>query len=356
MRISLWVAGVIALMIATAKAAPPVDLGDGRQPRLAIASDGSMYAVVGRDDGGVYWMGSTDNGTSWSSPARVESLKGKIPLGMRRGPRIVVVGDSIVITAVVGAKGNGQDGDLVAVRSTDRGKSWSEPVAISDAPAAAREGLQTIVSDGKSRLAAAWLDLRDGNTVVMSSVSTDLGRTWQKNLVVYRSPDGHVCECCHPSAAFDSDGTLYVMFRNWLQGNRDMYLAASRDGGLSFSPADKLGRESWLLRGCPMDGGDVAILAGKVFTVWRRSNTIFSASPRQTIERKIDAGRQPALAVTAAGEWIAYIKEGQLWVAPPKGEAMRMADKADFPVLTTAGDSVLCAWEADGRSYVSVMK
>ena len=46
--------------------------------------------------------------------------------------------------------------------------------------------------------------------------SKDGGQTWSPNFSVYESPDGHICECCHPSAVIAADGAIHVMFRNWL--------------------------------------------------------------------------------------------------------------------------------------------
>ena len=37
------------------------------------------------------------------------------------------------------------------------------------------------------------------------------GAAWSKNALVYRSPAGNVCECCHPSVAFG--------LRGWISGD-----------------------------------------------------------------------------------------------------------------------------------------
>ena len=39
----------------------------------------------------------------------------------------------------------------------------------------------------------------------------------------------------------DGSNDVYVMFRNALGGNRDMYVARSRDGGKTFGAAAKVG-------------------------------------------------------------------------------------------------------------------
>jgi len=73
---------------------------------------------------------------------------------------------------------------------------------------------------------------------------------------------------------------VYVMFRNWLKGNRDLYLIQSSDDGKSFEQAQKFGNGSWKLKGCPMNGGGlVKNKKGDSETVWRREGKIQASSP-----------------------------------------------------------------------------
>src|SRR5689334_20025609 len=108
----------------------------GRQP--VLATNGTIVGLaMGRDDG-VYFARSSDGGRTFSEPVRVVQ-SAHLSLGLRRGPRIAMVGRSIVITAVVGERGNGLDGDLMAWRSDDDGRTWSAGTRINDVPGAARE-------------------------------------------------------------------------------------------------------------------------------------------------------------------------------------------------------------------------
>src|SRR5260370_1332262 len=131
-------------------------------------------------------------------------------------------------------------------------------VVINDAPAAAREGLHSMVAGG-GLLFATWLDDRAQGKRLYGATSKDAGLTWSKNVEVYESPSGTICQCCHPTALIDGNGVIHVMWRNALDGNRDMYVAHSKDGGVSFGRARKLGEGSWELNACPMDGGGLAI-------------------------------------------------------------------------------------------------
>src|SRR5215813_8143328 len=136
-------------------------------------------------------------------------------------------------------------------RHTICGRDWSSDVCSSDL-------LHALTSDRNGNVLAAWLDKRAEGTQIYGSRSTDGGRTWSKNVSIYASPDGTVCQCCGPSIAAADSGQVWVMWRNALQGSRDLYITSSRDG-VRFEPARKIGVGTWPLNACPMDGGGLAV-------------------------------------------------------------------------------------------------
>ena len=204
-------------------------------------------------------------------------------------------------------------------------------------------------------LACAWLDLRAKGTTVYASVSRDAGKTWSRNALVYRSPGGTVCECCHTSVAFTSSGELLMMFRNVLGGNRDMYLCRSHDGGKTFTPAEKLGVGSWPLNACPMDGGAIASDArGRIASAWRREETIYTCAPGQP-ERAVEGGQQPWIAAGRDGFWSAWIvgRPGTLRVQYRASAIRTLAEGANDPVLASSGGNVGIAWTAADGLWVN---
>jgi photosystem II stability/assembly factor-like uncharacterized protein len=223
-----------------------------REPQLAAS--GSTVALTFGAGSAIYFTVSHDSGRTFSAPVKVEQAS-NVLLTHHRGPRIAISGKTIVISAITSktassdahAHGAGPDGDLFVWRSTDGGKTWSQAIRVNDVPNAPNEALHTLAADAKGNLFLAWLDHRSGKgTTLYGARSSDAGATWSKNFLVYQSPDGTICECCHPSSAFASDGELLVMWRNWLDGSRDMYLARSRAGAV-FGPAEKLGIGTWKL-------------------------------------------------------------------------------------------------------------
>jgi len=329
--------------------APDVPL---REPQLA--ANQSIVALAFGAQNGIYFRASRDEGKTFSPTVKVADGE-IVPLSRHRGPRIALAGNTIVITAVTGKKaaegthahGLPSDGDLLVWRSTDGGKRWSPGVAINDVPGAPTEGLHSLASDGKDTLFAIWLDKRSGKgTRVYGARSTDAGATWSKNVPVYESPEGTICECCHPSVAIDAGGQVVVMWRNWLGGNRDMYLARSRDG-MSFSRPEKLGTGSWPLNACPMDGGGMALSGGRIVTAWRRAENVFLAEPGRS-ETQIGVGKDVALAVTGGRTYVIWVNGTavEVWAG---GKPLVLSKTGALPSMTSLPHGgVLAAWEQDG--------
>jgi hypothetical protein len=327
-----------------------------REPQLAAS--GSTVALTFGADAAIYFTVSHDSGRTFSAPVKVEQA-GNLLLTHHRGPRIAISGKTIVISAITSkaanseahAHGAGPDGDLFVWRSTDDGKTWSQAIRVNDIPNAPNEGLHTLAADAKGNLFAAWLDHRSGKgTTLYGARSSDAGATWSKNFLVYQSPDGTICECCHPSSAFAPDGQLLVMWRNWLDGSRDMYLARSRAGG-AFSQAEKLGVGTWKLNGCPMDGGGVAVSQQRVFTAWRREGTVYLAEPGAH-ETALGQGKDLAMAAGPKGVYVAWVSATAIELQVPGATPVTLSNNGAFPAIAVLSDGALvAAWqEGDGIS------
>jgi BNR repeat-like domain len=311
---------------------------DGRQPQLA-SRDGLTGLTFGAGNA-IYFASSADGGKKWSQAVKVAE-DGVLSLGSHRGPRIAIGSGVIVISAAAGAKGRGQDGDLRTWRSLNGGKTWTAGPQVNDVPASAREGLHAMAAGPGNRLIAVWLDDREGRKALYGATSEDGGVSW-KNERLYRPGKGSVCECCHPNVIFGPNGHIYAMFRNSLEGSRDLYLLTSANGGRSFSP-QKLGEGTWKLDACPMDGGSLVLDGVGIRTVWRRGDTVYEARPGKP-EREIAKGKNPA----AAGSWTAWTSGDDLYVANSGGVARKRTGA--YPALVDAGAGrAVIAYEAEGR-------
>lgn len=370
-RSFLFIAVAVTLFPVGSAAAEntPSDVGQGRQPQVAVTSTRAFIAYA--KDGAIYCVSSPDGGKTFGAPVKV-AQPANMPVGMRRGPRIAATETAVVITAI--QRPSGRDGDLVAWRSTDEGKTWS-PVAkpLNTQPGAAREGLHGMAAGPGGAMFCVWLDLRNtpsshghgGNTELWGARSSDGGATWSPDALLYRSPQKSVCQCCHPSVAYSAEGkSVAVMFRNELAGNRDMYVMESRDGGRTFSPAKKLGVGTWELNACPMDGGMITYPgfgqereggagAAAPVTAWRRAGEVFISRPGER-EQKVGNGQQPWVTSRGSVSVVAWIsgRPGRLLVRWGDEQPITVADRASDPSIAaspTGRGAVLAAWESNGR-------
>lgn len=207
-------------------------IGEGVHPAAATDPAGGVHVVFGRGET-ILYAASADGG-GFTKPVRIDSLPG-LHLGASRGPQIAATAQSVVITAIDKA---GRVWAYALDRSTGR---WQQRVAVTDAPDVAKEGFVALAAGSAGSYNAVWLDLRGNRrNKVAGARSTDGGRTWSANRVLYQSPDGTVCECCQLSVV-SRGNSVAVMFRNFLGGSRDMYLLTSADGGQTFGRAEKMG-------------------------------------------------------------------------------------------------------------------
>ncbi len=327
----------------------PPEFRGAVQPQVAVSPDGRIHVVFGKENT-LYHVASAD-GHTFSPPVKVGELD-KLALRMRRGPRIAATDRCVVVTAISHA-----DGNLHAWTSMDGGKSWRPGAKVNDTEGSAREGLHAMAGSAGGFVLATWLDSRKGATELWSATSDNGGVDWGANKLVYRSPDGHICECCQPSAAVGAGGEIALMWRNWLGGSRDLYLSTSNDRGKTFSAAVKLGTGAWKLDGCPMDGGSVALSGGgKPVAIWRREKAIF-ASEAPTEERLIQASSvQPVVVMSKAGPVYFWEHEGGLMIQKGREAPARFAEKgtaAAAAALPGGGETVV--WESTGGNAPTIL-
>lgn len=321
-----------------------------RQPQVAISGGRfkSVFLVFGTKDT-VHIALSASEGRTFGRPLVVDEV-GNLSLGLRRGPRIVSLRKVVVVTAIAGVKGGGQDGDLWCWRSETNGKSWTKSGPVNPKAGAAREGLHAMAGGPGWKVYTAWIDLETDSPRVLGSLSTDAGSTWAKP-VVLEGDASAICPCCAPSAAFGADGSVAVMWRGQSGGARDLVVARSEDGGTTFSKPVKVGTGTWKITSCPMDGGALAAKGNEITAVWRREDKVY-ASPLSGAEVFLGEGEQPSAAATLAGTYVLWVKKrgGPLMLkGPGSAEPVELDAAASDPVVATAPDDsgfTLATWES----------
>jgi len=317
----------------------------GQMPNLAKDNSNQIHLVYGSGDSILYSL-SDDQGNTFSKPSLISILTGLTASHMR-GPQIAATSNGLVVTACTNS------GNIFSYTSDGSG-GWTPGSRVNDVDTIAKENLMALGAEGNNAF-AVWLDLRDGHNKLFGARSINGGKTWSKNSIVYSSPDSTVCECCKPSVMTRGEN-VYVMFRNWLNGNRDLYLIKSSNAGVSFGQAQKLGDGSWPLNGCPMDGGGLALNKnGNPETVWNREGIIYACEPGKE-EKELGEGKNCTMESVNGKNVYAWVEDGNIILLKPQGMKKNLG-KGQLPVLKAVNkEHILCVWEKDKLIHKAVLE
>ena len=184
-------------------------------PKLAAsnAADNLLYAVWSEypvsGTQQIYYSRSTNNGDTWSQPAAISTAPAPSTAVV---PVIAANGNKVVVTwtdAILG-------GDIWYRISIDGGVTWvAAPAALY--PAAGYSRPSGTLVDSLGRIHVAWFDSRTtGYGQTYHTMSCDNGATWTP-LVRVNQFDG-VVDNESPVLAEGSDGTIYMLYRSSRDG------------------------------------------------------------------------------------------------------------------------------------------
>ncbi len=312
----------------------------GQQPNIGIDTKGVIRMVYGNGEN-VYCITSRNSGVRFSDPVFVGQIRG-MHLGHTRGPQIASSKNYTLITAI------DKEGSVHSYRLNHQSSKWSKLSSVNDSKGSAVEGLMALTADKEDNFYAVWLDVRlqKKNNIFFSSIN---GKSpeWSKNLMVYKSPDEHVCECCKPNISFNNN-KLVIGFRNWLTGSRDIYYSVSTNKGKTFAIPKKSGTGTWRLNACPMDGGGLAISeSGITSTAWRRNSDVYYWSENDT-EKKVGTGRDVSMAQNKGKTVIAWQEKNIIKILDLNKESpLEIGNGISPRVYALANGKIICVWEED---------
>ena len=255
---------------------PYIVADDGSGPHA-----GNLYVGWTRwtlTDSEIMFSRSTDGGKTWSTPVEIDDHPGlpRDDNGALEGFAAVVAPDSTVYA--VWSTGEG----IVLTQSHDGGRSFSRPrLILRTAPIMfaiqtleRANGFPQIAIDPKSgRLYVTWSDYSNGDLDVFCAASSDKGKTWGQPVRVNNDPVHNGAEQFFQWSAVDPvDGAVNVVFydrRGDPQGRKQIVvLARSSDGGKSFANyawTDNAFEAGNVFFG---DYSGLTAFGGKVYGVW----------------------------------------------------------------------------------------
>ena len=362
------------------KTAQPLQISangvDAAEPATAAAPDGSFYvAWVNHDakQADVMLAHFNTEGAQQGAPVRVNRQQGVATAWRGDQPSVAVAADGAVyVLWTARVEANDKRGtEIYLSASNDRGQSFASEVKVNDDKGPTDHGMHSLAVAQDGRVYAVWLDERnvhepmpstkaeghhmESNRDVYLSYSTDGGRTFSAN----RKVATEACPCCKTSLAIAADGTLYAGWRQVLPGSfRHIAVAASNDGGTTFSRPVIVSDDHWVLQGCPVSGPSLSIdrASGNLKVVWfaagegdapgvyfaESSDKGRSFSARQLLSQETVRGT-PALTANVA-VWQGDRVETKMRELGNAGSALSVAANAELPAATYANNKLFIAY------------
>lgn len=316
------------------------------EERLSIARPLSVGAAL--DAGGRLWLArvenrklwvsrSSDGGRSFSDPVAVTPQPEAVTADAENRPKIAVGADGSVHVSWTQSLGKPMSAYIRYARSTDGGMTFSSPVILNDDRQVISHRFDALAIDGRGRVAVVWLDARSrSGKTVNKSPQTDVGlyAAVSENGGENFGKNRRVADHSCQCCRTGLTWTAAGPIAFW----RHVFGRNIRDfaiADLNGGPLLRVTDDEWEIDGCPHHGGGIAADGrGNLHIAWFTNG----AKRKGIFYRRI---AQTDFSKMAA----------PLDMSAPLalGEPAR---QAGHPAVAAAGDRVLLAWrEFDGQRF-----
>ena len=261
-------------------------LGNQFNPSLAVDPvDKSILYLSWQDErndfGDIYFTYSLDNGQTWFNETQVNPFE--------KDPKIQwypeIIGDHNGNVFVTWSDKTSGDWEILLSKTSDFGKTWSEPVRVNNPLPANKEQLKPSIGiDSNNIIYVAWEDDRSGEKQIYFSRSTDSGKTFIDEVRV--SITELFVNARTPRLVVDNFDNIFIVWVEDDNSKYNVYFIKSLDLGQSFSMPIRVNaiENSCSADAVPDVSGDYK---GNIYIAWsdtRSKNHIYLAN-------SIDNGR-----------------------------------------------------------------
>jgi len=254
--------------------APP---GEGSAwPGLSTVGDRVVLSWQAPDSDGVWAVETASLDDEGWSPARTvarSSPGAELLVNWADFAAVWALGDgNLAAHWLVRGPHGGYDYGIRVARSSDEGKTWSEPWTPHDDDTPTEHGFVSMFPLADGGTGMVWLDGRetggrtedDGARGAMTlryrKVGSD-GAPGPETLI-----DGQICDCCQTDAALTAAGPI-VVYRDRSDSEvRDIYVTRLIDD--RWTPGVAVHHDGWLIPACPVNGPAVAARDHAVAVAW----------------------------------------------------------------------------------------
>ncbi len=197
-----------------------------------VTASGRIYATW--DEGNVMWLSwSDDGGSTWASFVDPDDSPGNV-LGA-----IVVTNATGTIFLTWWDFGAGfPNGDIYLDWSAD-GRTWHTDQRINSVAGSASGNFPKYplpamnLDQNSGAIYVTWADMRNGNSDIFMSASTDGGLTWSANKKINDDTGSRIQYM--PDLAIDSQGTVHAAWEDSRNGAWNIFYSNSTDGGATWA-------------------------------------------------------------------------------------------------------------------------
>ena len=228
----------------------------------AFGPDGRLWIAM-LAGGRVAVANSSDGGKTFSKPVAVTDRKLDMDWGPDARPKIVIDRHGDLIVAFSTFRDKAFNGEVFTTRSTDGAKTFAPIRPITQSNVSQR--FETLALDTDGTVFAAWLDKRNRAPAKKKGEAYDgagLFFATSKDGEVYsqaRLVQDNTCECCRLGVAFVGHGRPVVIFRNIFEGGvRDHAIATFSDPNTPGA-IHRVSNDDWKISACPHQGPSLSI-------------------------------------------------------------------------------------------------
>jgi hypothetical protein len=353
----------------------PADSGSA-EPNIAVGPDGTAYLswMQRLADSSHVVLVSRFDGAAWTPADTVVRSKQLVANWADFPSPHVGAGGAVAVHWLERTGGGKYAYGIRVARSTDRGHTWSAPVAPYRDTIVAERGFATMYAAGGDSVGIVWLDARNatagegsGPMMLAHTVLSPDGTLGSETLL-----DQRTCDCCQTAVAQTSAG-LVVAYRDRSPDEiRDIYVVRQRPGAGWTTPA-RVHADDWHIAACPVNGPQLAARDSIVVIAWftaaRDTARVYAAfshdagatfaapvrvdygAPAGRVDVELDEGD------TALVTWIERtrgdtaeirirrVTAGSATPEPAATVAASSATRASgFPRMARAGRGVMIAW------------
>jgi len=265
-KIQTFILGLGCLLLSGLVSAQAANCSDGLisvhcgdAPSATFDAEGDLWVAFVQDMH-VYVSRSEDRGRSFSIPTQVNPVAEDAEFNGENRPKIIVDGDEIYVSWTKKTSPR-FTGEIRFARSTDSGRTFSEPRTINDDGLFTGHRFESLFLSDSGHLYLTWIDKRDleaslekeqeySGAAVYYAVSADGGETFSSN---YRVAN-HSCECCRIAIAPRGPQDIAILWRQIFGvTTRDHAIAVLSPQG-ETTERHRASYDEWEINACPHHG------------------------------------------------------------------------------------------------------